>query len=120
MQNSLANITQGAFKLASQILGQVADAEDVLQDAVSIAIAHPSAPKSTSADFKSWFYRVIHNKSIDKLREQKRNNHDIFDDLQDMSDLNNLAAEPEQALQTEQLNLQVSKALECYPLNNER
>jgi len=115
MQDTLAKATQGAFKLALQMLGQLADAEDVLQDAVSIAIAHRSAPKSNSADFKPWFYRVVRNKSIDKLREQKRHRNDEFDDQVDLELDSNVAADPEQALQTTQLNLQVKSALMLLP-----
>jgi RNA polymerase sigma-70 factor (ECF subfamily) len=115
MQDALAKVTQGAFKLASQILGQTTDAEDVLQDAVSIAIVHRSAPKPSSADFKPWFYRVVRNKSIDKLREQKRHQSEQFDDQVALDLDTNIAADPEQALQTTQLNLQVKSALTLLP-----
>lgn len=115
MHDTLAKITQGAFKLASQILGQTADAEDVLQDAVTIAITHPSTPKANSADFKPWFYRVVRNKSIDKLREQKRKSNEDFDDLQDVSAYKKLSNNPEQELQTTQLNIQISSALALLP-----
>lgn len=115
MQDSLAKVTQGAFKLALQMLGQAADAEDVLQDSVSIAIVHQSAPKASSTDFKPWFYRVVRNKSIDKLREQKRHKNDEYDDQIDLELDTKVAADPEQALQTTQLNLQVKSALALLP-----
>jgi len=66
----LAELTQGAFKLAMQLLQQPADAHDVLQDAAAIAISHPGAPKARSDEFRPWFFRVVRNKSIDRLREQ--------------------------------------------------
>jgi RNA polymerase sigma-70 factor (ECF subfamily) len=111
MQDTLAQVTQGAFKLALQILGQNADAQDVLQDSVSIAIVHHSAPKSSSADFKPWFFRVVRNKSIDKLREQKRHQSDVFDDQVDHDCEVKRVPDPEQAMQTTQLNLKIKAAL---------
>ena len=115
MQETLAKVTQGAFTLALQILGQTADAQDVLQDAVSIAIEHRSAPKSNSVDFKPWFYRVVRNKSIDKLRQQKRHKSDEFDENTVAESVVKLAADPEQAMHTSQLNKQVNTALNMLP-----
>ena len=115
MQDTLAKVTQGAFKLALQILGQTADAQDVLQDSVSIAIVHNSAPKSSSADFKPWFYRVVRNKSLDKLREQKRHQIEEFDEQVDHELDSKLAADPEQAAETTQLNLKIKAALAVLP-----
>jgi RNA polymerase sigma-70 factor (ECF subfamily) len=115
MQDTLAKVTQGAFKLALQILGQTADAQDALQDSVSVAIAHRSAPNSSSADFKPWFYRVVRNKSLDKLREQKRHQSDEFDDHVDHELDSKLALDPEQAAETTQLNLKIKAALAVLP-----
>ena len=115
MHKTLVQVTQGAFKLALQILGQTADAQDVLQDAAAIAIVHHSAPNSSSTDFKPWFYRVVRNKSIDKLREQKRHQCEEFDDQVDLELDTKVAADPEHALQTTQLNLQVKSALALLP-----
>jgi RNA polymerase sigma-70 factor (ECF subfamily) len=115
MQDTLATVTQGAFKLALQILGQTADAEDVLQESVSIAIVHNSAPKSSSADFKPWFFRVVRNKSIDKLREQKRHQSEEFDDQVAQDFDTKLVADPEQAMQTTQLYLKIKAALAVLP-----
>lgn len=115
MQDTLVKVTQGAFKLAMQMLGQTADAEDVLQDAVSIAIAHHNAPKSNSADFKPWFFRVVRNKSIDKLRQLKRQQSEEFDEQLAQDFEPKLAVDPELALQTTQLNQQVKSALALLP-----
>jgi RNA polymerase sigma-70 factor (ECF subfamily) len=115
MQDGLVKVTQGAFKLALQILGQTADAQDVLQDSVSIAIVHNNAPKSSSAEFKPWFFRVVRNKSIDKLREQKRHQNLEFDE-QDAQEWDaKLAADPEQAMQRSQLKLKIKTALAALP-----
>lgn len=68
MDNVLVSLTQDAFKLALQLLQEPADAHDVLQDAATVAIAHKHAPNHQSNDFKPWFFRVVRNKAIDRLR----------------------------------------------------
>jgi RNA polymerase sigma-70 factor, ECF subfamily len=115
MQDTLAKVTQGAFKLALQILGQTSDAQDALQDSVSVAIAHRGAPYSSSADFKPWFFRVVRNKSIDKLREKKRHQTEEFDEQVPHVFETNLATDPEQAAQTTQLNQTIQAALAVLP-----
>ena len=115
MQDTLAKVTQGAFKLALQILGQTADAQDVLQDSVSVAIAHRSAPNSSSADFKPWFFRVVRNKSIDKLREKKRHQTEEFDEQVPHDFATNLVTDPEQVMQTTQLDQKIQAALAVLP-----
>jgi len=80
MNNELVNITQGAFKFAVQLVQQPADAYDILQDAATIAISNPNAPKPDSDTFKPWFYRVVRNKAIDRFRQLNRYQYDEFND----------------------------------------
>jgi RNA polymerase sigma-70 factor, ECF subfamily len=108
MNNLIATTTQGAFKLAMQLLHQAADAYDVLQDAAAIAISHPNAPKPESDDFKPWFYRVVRNKSIDRLRQLKRQNHEQLND-ESLNYHHN--KNPEYNLETSQLQQEVHHAL---------
>jgi RNA polymerase sigma-70 factor (ECF subfamily) len=115
MQQTLAQVAQGAFKFALQMLNQAADAEDVLQDAVSVAISHKEAPSTNSHDFKPWFYKVVRNKSIDRLREKNRKQGEQWDET-DTSELQ-VYPNPEQVLQTEQLNQQLQRALQALPAN---
>lgn len=68
----LADLVKDAFKLATKIVGVPADAEDILQDAATVALSNKAAPSQQSPDFRPWFYKVVRNKSIDKLRQNKR------------------------------------------------
>jgi len=102
------DLAQGAFKLAMQLLHQPADAHDVLQDAAAIAISHPGAPNARSDEFKPWFYRVVRNKAIDRLRELKRKNHGQLDE---QSVTTRERHGPEAVLQQSQLQQQVQLAL---------
>lgn len=72
IKNHFADTIKEAFKLAAKIVGQPADAHDVIQDAAAIALSHANAPAQTSDDFKLWFYRVVRNKAIDKVRADAR------------------------------------------------
>jgi RNA polymerase sigma-70 factor (ECF subfamily) len=104
----LTELAQGAYKLAMQLLQQPADAHDVLQDAAAIAISHPGAPRARSNEFKPWFYKVVRNKAIDRLRELKRKNHEPLDE-QSVTALERHG--PEAVLQQSQLQQQVQLAL---------
>jgi RNA polymerase sigma-70 factor (ECF subfamily) len=108
VESVLTDLTQGAFKLAMQLLQQPADAHDVLQDAAAIAISHPGAPRARSNEFKPWFYKVVRNKAIDRLRELKRKNHESLDE-QSVTTLERHG--PEAVLQQSQLQQQVQLAL---------
>jgi RNA polymerase sigma-70 factor, ECF subfamily len=65
-------ITQGAMHLAFQITGCREEAKDVLQQAVIKSLEHKNAPKPKESGFKAWFYRVVHNQSIDSLRRSNK------------------------------------------------
>jgi RNA polymerase sigma-70 factor, ECF subfamily len=65
-------ITQGAMHLAIQITGCREEAKDVLQQAVMKSLEHKNAPKFKEEGFKAWFYRVVHNQSIDSLRRANK------------------------------------------------
>lgn len=71
-------MVKDAFKLAAKIVNNAPDAHDVIQDAAAIAISHSSAPKFGDKAFKPWFFKVVRNKAIDKIRRSQRelNRHD--------------------------------------------
>ena len=108
MDSVLTDLTQGAFKLAMQLLQQPADAHDVLQEAAVVAVSHPGAPKARSDEFRPWFFRVVRNKAIDRLREQKRKNHEELVEETIAAGENH---GPEATLQQSQLQQQVQLAL---------
>lgn len=72
MDKDFANMVKDAFKLAAKIVNNAPDAYDVIQDAATIAISHASAPKFGDEAFKPWFYKVVRNKAIDKIRQSQR------------------------------------------------
>jgi len=113
MNNVLASLTQDAFKLAMQLLQEPADAHDVLQDAAAVAISHKNAPNQQSNDFKPWFFRVVRNKAIDRLRLRKRHNHQEFDDT---AVVNDNGSNPEIDLAAQQLQQQVRFSLARLPI----
>lgn len=82
----LADLVKEAFKLATKIVGEPADAQDILQDAAVIALGNKTAPSQQSADFRPWFYKVVRNKSIDKLRQNKRQTPSSVDNLSNQID----------------------------------
>ena len=58
--------------LAYRMLGSVADAEDVVQEARLRLLKQAEAPDNEDA----WLFRVVTNLSLDRLREQKRRRED--------------------------------------------
>ena len=68
----LAELLSSAFSLAASIVSQTADAHDVNQDAATTALTHTSAPSQNSQEFTPWFYKVVRNKAIDKVRGDSR------------------------------------------------
>ena len=113
MNNVLSKLTQDAFKLAMQLLQEPADAHDVLQDAATAAISHKNVPNHQSSDFKPWFFRVVRNKAIDRLRQKKRHNHEDIDDAFEPDDT---SSNPELDLVTQQLQQQVRLSLNSLPI----
>jgi len=113
MSSVLADITQGAFKLALQLVKQPAQAHDVLQDAATVALSHPTAPRPDSDRFKPWFYKVVRNKSIDSLRKLKREQGESIDEIEDIELVQHC---PVNILENSQTTQLIKTALESLPL----
>jgi len=79
-----------AFSLSMKILNQREDAEEAAQDAFIKAYNSLSSFQS-SATFKTWFFRIVYNTSISKLRTRK-NIEVKFEDIK-ISDTEILATE---------------------------
>ena len=119
MNQALKQLTQSAFCFALQLVKQTADAEDVLQESAAVAIAHPNAPRANSPQFKAWFYRVVRNKALDRLRQIKRQSCDEYDEqvdsVSDISQPSTSAYSPENNLQQARLKEQLTQALAGLP-----
>lgn len=109
MDKDFANMVKDAFKLAAKIVNNAPDAHDVIQDAATVAISHSSAPKFSDEAFKPWFYKVVRNKAIDKIRRSQRelNRYDqaSSDIIEEHVGTNKAMQDPEiQLLATQQQN----------------
>jgi len=60
-----------AYNLAYRLTGNVADAEDVTQDAY-VRAWHNFASYDANRSFEGWLFRIITNRVIDLRRRQKR------------------------------------------------
>lgn len=108
-KSTLNDVSQGAFRMAFQILGQRADAQDVVQDAMAVARSHPSAPQLPSLSFKPWFYRVVRNRAIDQLRKRNRQGErELFEESLQASH----KSEPDVIREQEELRAQIAHALQ--------
>src|SRR2546429_353785 len=58
------------FRLALRMLGQSADAEDVVQDALLAAWRSLSSFEGSS--FRAWIFRIATNRALDRLRSRRR------------------------------------------------
>jgi len=65
-----------AYRLASRIIGNGQDAEEVVQDAFWAVIRKIDSFRGESA-FGSWLYRIVANAAYHKLRRGERRWHDI-------------------------------------------
>jgi RNA polymerase sigma-70 factor (ECF subfamily) len=124
MQKHLTELINETYKLAANIVGQSADAYDVMQDAAAIALTKRDVKDYAHAEFRPWFFKVVRNKAIDKLRANNRdmqrhapNSHVLAneDDSHDDSFLNNLhdeeRCEPDKILSLQQQKQWIDRAL---------
>lgn len=112
MKNTFSSVLQEAYSLAAKIVNNTNDAQDIIQDAATVALSHNSAPKQTSEAFKPWFFRVVRNKAIDNIRatnrQTKRNNNEPDNDIDKIQTQH---TDPEQTLVAEQTSKSITKAL---------
>jgi RNA polymerase sigma-70 factor (ECF subfamily) len=115
MNTHFACMVKDAFKLATTIVNNQSDAHDIIQDAAAIALSHKAAPKIDTDDFKPWFYKIVRNKSIDRLRsiqrEQKRIDNDISDDIDSLASPYCDGQNPERQLVAQQQKSLINDAL---------
>ncbi|MDT0595272.1 RNA polymerase sigma factor [Glaciecola petra] len=108
----LADLVKDAFKLATKIVGEPADAEDILQDAAALALSYKTAPSHQSPDFRPWFYKVVRNKSIDKLRQNKRQAANKISNEAEQEAFNSKVFNPESGLIIEEQKALLNQALQ--------
>src|SRR6266700_3987297 len=69
-----------AYRLAIEITGSAADAEEVVQDAFWAVVRKIDSFRGESA-FGSWFYRIVANAAYQKLRRQNRRQELSLDEV---------------------------------------
>lgn len=71
MRHELVQLGGGAHALATQILGNVVDAEDAVHDALTTALERPALYDASKGPLKPWFLRMVRNRCIDLLRGRR-------------------------------------------------
>jgi len=75
----IKNVRPKLHRYCARMLGSVFDAEDVVQEA--IAKAYYQLPKTEVHNLEGWLFRIVHNKTIDYLREVKNSRLDYVDEF---------------------------------------
>ena len=103
----MQTVTQGALHLAAQMTGSKEQAMDIMQTALLKSLEKKNAPAPQEPGYRSWFYSVVRNQSIDWLRHNKRFVHeDSVDQQKSQTDA------PDQLLELQQRNRLLHDALE--------
>lgn len=66
-----------AYAIALRIVGNAADAEDVVQDTMLKVWTHRGRWQHGRAKFSTWLYRVVSNRCIDLRRKPRTENVDV-------------------------------------------
>lgn len=74
MEKLVACCQPGAFRLALSILDDPAEADEVTQESLIRAI-HAISSFRGEASFQTWFYRIIVNNCLGKLRKRRARRH---------------------------------------------
>jgi RNA polymerase sigma-70 factor (ECF subfamily) len=72
-----------AYAIALRIVGNAADAEDVVQDTMLKIWSHRGRWQHGRAKFSTWLYRVISNRCIDLRRKPRNENVETVPEVAD-------------------------------------
>ena len=72
-----------AYAIALRVLGNAADAEDVVQDTMLKVWTHRGRWQHGRAKFSTWLYRVVSNRCIDLRRKPRTENVDAVPEVAD-------------------------------------
>ena len=72
-----------AYAIALRIVGNAADAEDVVQDTMLKVWTHRGRWQHGRAKFSTWLYRVVSNRCIDIRRKPRTENVDVVPEVAD-------------------------------------
>jgi RNA polymerase sigma-70 factor (ECF subfamily) len=97
-----------AARFVERLTGNAATAEEVVQDAF-LRLWQNAERWEGRARFSTWFYRVLHNQAVDRLRLRRPDFEEIEESLPDTR------PSPEQQLEREQTGARVRAALDRLP-----
>jgi RNA polymerase sigma-70 factor (ECF subfamily) len=98
-----------AFSVALRVLGNSADAEDVVQDTMLKVWTHRGRWQQGRAKFSTWLYRVVTNRCIDLRRQPRTDNVDAVPEPAD--------AQPDAVttMQRDEVSLLLEAAMQRLP-----
>ena len=98
-----------AFSVALRLLGNRADAEDVVQDTMLKVWTHRGQWQQGRAKFSTWLYRVVTNRCIDLRRQPRTDNVDAVPEPAD--------AQPDAVttMQRDEVSLLLEAAMQRLP-----
>ncbi len=112
MSEELVVLGKRAYVMALQMLGREADALDVVQEGIVQALSHDSAPAAGEPGRSAWFFKVVRNRALDRLRHRSRFPEDSLESVPPLSD----EPDPAQSLEQARNIARVRGALARLPL----
>jgi RNA polymerase sigma-70 factor (ECF subfamily) len=108
-----------AYNIAFRFLGRREDALDAVQEAFSKAFAALRTFRG-GASFKTWFFRIVTNCSLDARRSRTVRTTASLDreDAPDPADLRDSASPPSTAIERRELQQRIDRALTAIPEAN--
>ena len=111
MQAMLEGFAAKGFALAVHLLGNADDAADTVQDGL-LALWRSRSKLDRSRNPQAWFYRVVRNLCVDRLRRRRREQASTLE-AADPPDV--AAADPAQVVETDEYHRRLRRELEAMP-----
>lgn len=106
LAEQFADLRPELFRYCARLTGSVFEAEDIVQDTLERALAHPPA-----GEIRPWLFRVAHNRAVDHLRASKHRRGEPLDELADQPD-ETTPAPDEAAIRRETVSLAIARFTE--------
>lgn len=106
LAEQVAELRPALFRYCARLTGSVFEAEDIVQDALERALAHPP-----EGGIRPFLFRVAHNRAMDHLRAARHRRAEPLDELADQPD-ESLPAPDEAAIRRETVSLAIARFTE--------
>lgn len=100
---------RSSLALAQRVLGNAADAEEVVQDAFLQVWLHAADWRGDGAKFSTWLYRIVVNRSLDYRRRR------TFAPLDEAMEIPSPVADAASLVSDRQMAAQVDAAISALP-----